>query len=220
MGVNSRAQLATAQGILQNRLRQKLMDQGVTLLAPETVYLSWDTKIGRDSVIYPHLYCDTGVEIGNKVEVLGFCHLAGCRIEDKAQIGPFARLRPQTHIGGQSRIGNFVEVKNASLAAGVKANHLSYLGDATIGENSNIGAGTVICNYDGVYKYHTQIGKESFIGSNSSLIAPVQIGNQAVIGAGSVISDDVPDGALALARTPQMTKSGIGKKLRGRKKRH
>ena len=208
MGVNSRAELAAAEAVMQRRLRARHMDEGVTFTAPETVFLSADTKLGRDCVVGPFVVFGPAVSIGDGVEIPAFCHLAGAKVGDRAILGPFARLRPGAELADGVHIGNFVEVKNAKLASGVKANHLAYLGDASVGEGTNIGAGTITCNYDGVDKHLTEIGKDVFVGTNSSLVAPVKIGDGAMIGAGSVITDNVPADALALGRGRQVVKEG------------
>jgi bifunctional UDP-N-acetylglucosamine pyrophosphorylase/glucosamine-1-phosphate N-acetyltransferase len=208
MGVNSRAELAAAEALMQRRLRARHMAEGVTFTAPETVFLSADTKLGRDCVVGPFVVFGPEVSIGEGVEIPAFCHLAGAKVGDRAILGPFARLRPGAQLADDVHIGNFVEVKNAKLASGVKANHLAYLGDASVGEGTNIGAGTITCNYDGVDKHVTEIGKDVFVGTNSSLVAPVKIGDGAMIGAGSVITDDVPADALALGRGRQVVKEG------------
>ena len=211
LGVNSRAELAAAEGAMQRRLREAAMAAGVTFTAPETVFLSADTKLGRDCVVGPFVVFGPEVEIGEGVTIPAFCHLAGAKVGDRAILGPFARLRPGAALAEGVHIGNFVEVKNAQLGAGVKANHLAYLGDASIGEGTNIGAGTITCNYDGIDKHRTEIGKDVFVGTNSSLVAPVKIGDGAMIGAGSVITDDVPADALALGRGRQAVKEGRAK---------
>jgi bifunctional UDP-N-acetylglucosamine pyrophosphorylase/glucosamine-1-phosphate N-acetyltransferase len=208
MGVNSRAELAEAEAAMQRRLRAHHMSEGVTFTAPESVFLSADTKLGRDCVVGPFVVFGPEVSIGEGVEIPAFCHLAGAKVGDRAIIGPFARLRPGAELADGVHIGNFVEVKNARLATGVKANHLAYLGDASVGEGTNIGAGTITCNYDGVDKHRTEIGKDVFVGTNSSLVAPVKIGDGAMIAAGSVITDDVPADALALGRGRQAVKEG------------
>jgi bifunctional UDP-N-acetylglucosamine pyrophosphorylase / glucosamine-1-phosphate N-acetyltransferase len=208
MGVNSRAELAEAEALMQGRLRAAAMAAGVTFTAPETVFLSADTRLGRDCVVGPFVVFGPEVTVGDGVEIPAFCHLAGAKVGDHAILGPFARLRPGAELGAHVHIGNFVEVKNAKLASGVKANHLAYLGDANVGEGTNIGAGTITCNYDGVDKHRTEIGKDVFVGTNSSLVAPVAIGDGAMIGAGSVITEDVPADALALGRGRQVVKEG------------
>lgn len=207
-GVNDRADLANVEALMQQRLRQKLMRDGVTLLAPESVFLAADTRVGPDSTIGPSVLFGPGVNIGRNVEILGFSHIAGATVGDNARIGPFARLRPGADLGDDVHIGNFVEVKNSRLDDGVKANHLAYLGDASVGARSNVGAGTITCNYDGVDKHRTKIGADVFIGTNSSLVAPVKIADGAIVAAGSVITEDVPAEALALGRARQVTKAG------------
>ncbi|QFU16490.1 bifunctional UDP-N-acetylglucosamine diphosphorylase/glucosamine-1-phosphate N-acetyltransferase GlmU [Microvirga thermotolerans] len=213
-GVNDRAQLAQAERMIQDRLRQDAMAAGVTLVAPETVFLSYDTKLGRDVVVEPHVVFGPGVVVEDGVVVHSFSHLEGTRIAAQATIGPFARLRPGAEIGPKAKVGNFVEIKNAQLGAGAKANHLSYLGDASIGADANIGAGTITCNYDGFGKYRTEIGEGAFIGSNSSLVAPIRIGAGAFVGSGSVITDDVPGDALALGRGRQVIKEEWARNFR------
>ena len=208
MGVNSRAELAEAEAVMQRRLRARHMAEGVTFTAPETVFLSADTELGRDCVVGPFVVFGPEVSIGEGVEIPAFCHLAGAKVGDRAILGPFARLRPGAELAEGVHIGNFVEVKNAKLATGVKANHLAYLGDASVGEGTNIGAGTITCNYDGVDKHRTEIGKDVFVGTNSSLVAPVTVGDGAMIAAGSVITDNVPADALALGRGRQVVKEG------------
>jgi bifunctional UDP-N-acetylglucosamine pyrophosphorylase/glucosamine-1-phosphate N-acetyltransferase len=203
LGVNSRAQLATAEGIWQDRARSAVMENGATLVAPETVWFSYDTLIGRDVVIEPHVVFGPGVIVEDGVQIRAYCHFTGARIGAGAEVGPFARLRPGAELGAGVHIGNFVEVKNTTVGAGAKANHLSYLGDGVVGARSNIGAGTIFCNYDGFFKHKTEVGEGAFIGSNSSLVAPVTIGEGAYIGSGSVITKDVAAGALALERTAQ-----------------
>jgi bifunctional UDP-N-acetylglucosamine pyrophosphorylase/glucosamine-1-phosphate N-acetyltransferase len=207
-GVNDRADLAHVEALMQQRLRVALMRSGVTMLAPETVFLAADTKVGPDSSIGPHVLFGPGVTIGRNVEILGFSHIAGATVGDGARIGPFARLRPGAELAEDVHIGNFVEVKNTQLGRGVKANHLAYLGDATVGTGTNIGAGTITCNYDGVGKHRTEIGADVFIGTNSSLVAPVRIADGAIVAAGSTITEDVPADALALGRARQSTKPG------------
>lgn len=217
LGVNSRAELAMAEQVLQRRLRAEAMAGGATLIDPQTVYLSADTKIGRDVVIGPHVVVGPEVEIADCVTIHAFCHIAGAKIAQGAIIGPFARLRPGTVLAEDVHIGNFVELKNAIVDRGVKANHLSYLGDVKIGRAVNIGAGTITCNYDGYGKYKTEIADDAFIGTNTSLVAPVSIGAGAYIGSGSVITDDVPPNALALGRGRQTVKLGWAADFRMRK---
>jgi len=216
-GINSRAELAAVEAAWQARMREKMMlELGVTLIAPETVWFSHDTCIGRDTVVEPNVVFGPGVRIGEGARIRAFSHVEGAAIGPGAEIGPFARLRPGTTIGERARVGNFVEVKKARLGAGVKANHLAYLGDAEIGADANIGAGTITCNYDGFFKYETKIGAGAFIGSNSALVAPVTIGAGALVGAGSVITRDVAAGAVALARGEQVEKPGRATDFRRR----
>ncbi|MEJ8573262.1 bifunctional UDP-N-acetylglucosamine diphosphorylase/glucosamine-1-phosphate N-acetyltransferase GlmU [Microbaculum marinum] len=203
-GVNTRAQLAAAEAALQARLRRRAMDGGATLVAPETVFLSSDTVLGRDVVVEPNVFFGPGVTIGDDVAIRAFSHIEGATISDGATVGPYARLRPGAGIGEGARIGNFVEVKAAAVEAGAKVNHLSYIGDARVGAGANIGAGTITCNYDGTAKHHTDIGAGAFIGSNSALVAPVRIGDRAYVGSGSVITSDVAADALAIARARQV----------------
>jgi bifunctional UDP-N-acetylglucosamine pyrophosphorylase/glucosamine-1-phosphate N-acetyltransferase len=207
-GINTKAQLAEAEAVLQARLRNAALEAGVTLIAPETVYLAADTKFGRDVTIEPFVVIGPGVAIGDGAVIHSFSHIVQASIGKNVSVGPYARLRPGTSLGDGSRIGNFVETKAAVLEEGVKVNHLSYVGDAHVGANSNLGAGTITCNYDGFFKHKTLIGKGAFIGTNSSLVAPVKIGNGAYIGSGSVITRDVPDDALAIERSPQTNREG------------
>lgn len=207
-GVNDRAQLAVAEKNMQGRLRAAAMAHGVTLLDPDSVYLNADTRFGRDVTVEPHVVFGPGVVVDDYVSIRAFSHLEGAEIGAGAIVGPFARLRPGAKLGQEVHVGNFVEVKNATLEAGVKANHLAYLGDAHIGARTNVGAGTITCNYDGVNKHKTIIGEGVFVGTNSSLVAPVTIGDRAYIGSGSVITDDVPSEALALGRGRQVVKDG------------
>jgi bifunctional UDP-N-acetylglucosamine pyrophosphorylase/glucosamine-1-phosphate N-acetyltransferase len=213
MGVNSRADLAQANAAFQERARARMMEDGVTLVAPETVFLSRDTVIGRDALVEPNVFFGPGVTVESGALIRAFSHLEGCHVSRGAIVGPYARLRPGAELAEDVRIGNFVEVKNAQIAEGAKVNHLSYVGDATIGRHSNIGAGTITCNYDGVMKHHTHIGERVFIGSNTMLVAPVSIGDGAMTGSGSVITSDVEPNALALARAPQVEKPGMARKL-------
>ena len=200
MGVDSRADLARAEAVMQRRLRDAVMEAGVTLVAPETVFLCHDTVIGQDSIVHPNVTFGPGVMVGSGVEIKSFSHLEGANIADAAIIGPYARLRPGAEIGVGARVGNFVEIKAASLGPGAKANHLSYIGDATVGAGANIGAGTITCNYDGFSKFHTEIGAAAFIGSNTALVAPVSIGDGAIVGAGSTVTQSVEADALAVVR--------------------
>lgn len=208
LGVNDRIQLAQAEAVAQDRLRRKAMAAGVTMIAPETVFLCADTGFGRDVEIGPHVVFGPGVSVEDGATIHAFSHLEGARVGAGAAIGPFARLRPGTALAEKARVGNFVEIKNANVAAGAKVNHLTYIGDADIGSNANIGAGTITCNYDGFFKYRTEIGENAFIGSNSSLVAPVKIGAGAYVGSGSVVTKDVTADALAVARGRQMEKAG------------
>ncbi|MGE5368552.1 MAG: bifunctional UDP-N-acetylglucosamine diphosphorylase/glucosamine-1-phosphate N-acetyltransferase GlmU [Chloroflexota bacterium] len=208
LGVNDRIQLAQAEAVAQARLRRSAMAGGVTMVAPETVFLCADTSLGRDVTIEPHVVFGPGVSIGDGAVIHAFSHLEGARVGPGAMIGPFARLRPGAVLAEKSKVGNFVEIKNANVAAGAKVNHLTYIGDADIGANANIGAGTITCNYDGFFKYRTQIGENAFVGSNSSLVAPVKIGAGAYVGSGSVVTRDVAPDALAVARGRQMEKAG------------
>jgi bifunctional UDP-N-acetylglucosamine pyrophosphorylase / glucosamine-1-phosphate N-acetyltransferase len=210
MGVNSRAELAEAEAQVQTRLRRAAMAAGATLLDPSTVWFSHDTRLGRDVTVGPSVVFGPGVRVGDRVEIRAFSHLEGATVEDDAIVGPFARLRPGARVGKGAHVGNFVEIKNAVLEAGAKANHLSYIGDARVGAAANIGAGTITCNYDGFVKAHTDIGKGAFIGSNTALVAPVSVGDGAIVGAGSVITQDVPADALAVARSAQKNKKGGG----------
>lgn len=203
LGINSKDQLALVEQIKQNQLRRQLLDQGVTLIAPETIFLTDDIKIGKDTIIHPNVVFGDKVEIGNNVEILSFSHIEHSKIEDNSKIGPFARLRSDNIIGPNCKIGNFVEIKNSSLEENVKASHLAYLGDSNIGKKVNIGAGTITCNYDGKKKSTTSIGDNSFIGSNTSLVAPLTIGKNTLVGAGSTITKNVPDNSWAIARAKQ-----------------
>jgi bifunctional UDP-N-acetylglucosamine pyrophosphorylase/glucosamine-1-phosphate N-acetyltransferase len=213
-GINTKAQLAEAEAVMQARLRKSALEAGVTLIAPETVYLAADTTFGKDVTIEPFVVIGPGVTIGDGAVIHSFTHITQSSIGKNALVGPFARLRPGTSVGEGAKIGNFVEAKAATLEAGVKVNHLSYVGDAHIGANSNIGAGTITCNYDGFFKHKTTIGKGAFIGTNSSLVAPVNIGAGAYIGSGSVITKDVPDDAMAIERSPQSNREGGAKRFR------
>ena len=218
LGVNSPSELAAAEAHMQKRLRAQVMAAGVTLVSPDTVYLSADTRIGPDTVVGPFVVFGPGVKVGAGVTIPAFCHIVGATIGDRAVIGPFARLRPGAALAEDVHIGNFVEVKNSRLAKGVKANHLAYLGDASVGEGANIGAGAITCNFDGIEKFRTTIGKNVFIGTNASLVAPLTIGPGAMIAAGSVITRNVPGDALALGRGRQETKPGLAKKWRAQRK--
>lgn len=206
LGINTRAELAAAESVFQARARAEALETGVTLIAPETIHFGFDTVIGRDAVVGPNVVFGPGVTVESGAEIRAFCHLEGCHVSQGAQIGPFARLRPGTEVADFARVGNFVEIKAAVLGEGAKVNHLSYIGDAEVGEGANIGAGTVTCNYDGVMKHRTVIGPRAFIGSDTMLVAPVTVGADAMTGSGSVITQDVPAGALALGRARQETK--------------
>ena len=213
-GINSKAQLAQAEAELQNRLRTAALEAGVTMIAPETVFLSADTKFGTDVIIEPNVVFGPGVTGEDGATIRAFSHLEGAHVGKGARVGPFARLRPGAELGKDVHIGNFVEVKASTIEAGAKANHLAYIGDTRVGEGANIGAGTITCNYDGVAKHRTDIGKGAFIGSNSALVAPVKIGDGAYVGTGTVVTKDVPADALAVARSPQTVKEGWAKRLR------
>lgn len=214
LGVNSRVELAKIGEIKQQQIRKRMMDAGVTLMDPKSVYFSYDTKIENDVVIHPNVFFGPKVVIKKDVEIKSFCHIEGTQINSGGVVGPFARIRPETQIDENVRIGNFVEIKKSHLKKGAKVNHLSYVGDAEIGENSNIGAGTITCNYDGFNKFKTTIGDNVFVGSNSALVAPVEIKNGAVIGAGSVITKNVEVDDLAVSRTKQLNLIEGGKKFR------
>lgn len=213
LGVDSRVDLAGADALFQSRARAELMGNGVTLMAPDTVYLALDTVIGRDTVIEPNVVFGPGVTVESGAHIRAFSHLEGCHVSRGAVVGPYARLRPGAELAEDTRIGNFVEVKAARIGEGAKINHLSYVGDATVGAGSNIGAGTITCNYDGVMKHHTQIGENVFVGSNTMLVAPVTLGDGAMTASGSVITRDVEADALAMARAPQEVKPGRARKL-------
>ncbi|MDG2296504.1 MAG: bifunctional UDP-N-acetylglucosamine diphosphorylase/glucosamine-1-phosphate N-acetyltransferase GlmU [Paracoccaceae bacterium] len=213
LGVNSRIDLAAAEATFQDRARNDLLENGVTMAAPESVYLSYDTVIGRDATIEQNVVFGPGVTIESGALIRAFSHLEGCHVAEGAVVGPYARLRPGTELAEAAKVGNFVEIKNAEVGEGAKINHLSYVGDATVGAKANLGAGTITCNYDGVMKHRTDIGAGAFIGSNTMLVAPVRIGAQAMTGSGSVITEDVAEGDLALARAKQVNKTGLAIKL-------
>jgi len=219
MGVNDRVQLARAEAAMQRRLRARAMIEGATLIAPETVFLSMDAKIGRDVTIEPHVVIGKGVTIDDGATIHAFSHLEGARVASRASIGPYARLRPGADVAERAKVGNFVEVKASTIEAGAKVNHLTYIGDARVGAGANIGAGTITCNYDGFGKYRTDIGAGAFIGSNSALVAPVTIGAGAYVGSGSVVTKDVEPDALAVARGRQANVPGWAKAFRERKKK-
>ena len=213
LGVNSRRELVEAEHIFQDRMREDMIANGVTLMAPQTVFFWHDTHIGRDAVIEPNVVFGPGVTVETGATIRAFSHLEGCHVARGAIVGPYARLRPGTELSEGVKIGNFVEIKNAEIAEGAKVNHLSYIGDATVGAGTNIGAGTVTCNYDGVFKHRTTIGENVFIGSDTMLVAPVTLGDNSMTGSGSVITRDVPAGDLAVARARQDNKTGLAVKL-------
>jgi bifunctional UDP-N-acetylglucosamine pyrophosphorylase/glucosamine-1-phosphate N-acetyltransferase len=206
LGANDRAQLAACEAIFQKRRRTEMLANGVTLVAPETVFFSADTDIAADVTVEPNVVFGPGVVVATGARIRAFSHLEGARVGEGATVGPYARLRPGANLGREVHIGNFVEIKNGRIEDGAKVNHLTYIGDARVGAKANIGAGTITCNYDGFFKHHTDIGAGAFVGSNSSLVAPVKIGDGAYIGSGSVITQDVPADALAVARGRQMTR--------------
>ena len=218
LGIDCRADLAAAEALVQARLREKAMAGGATLIDPGSVWFSHDTQIGRDVLIHPNVVFGPGVRVADDVEIKAFSHLEGASIGQSAAVGPFARLRPGAQIGSKAKVGNFVEIKNAVLGEGAKAGHLSYLGDGEIGAGANIGAGTIFCNYDGFVKARTTVGAGAFIGSNSALVAPVSVGEGAIVAAGSTITDDVPADGLAVARGRQVAKEGWAITFRSRKK--
>lgn len=207
-GINSRAELAEAEARWQQRRRRRAMEEGASLVAPETVWFAWDTELGRDVLVEPNVVFGPGVRVADHVTIRAFCHIEGAMLASHTEVGPYARLRPGAVLEEKAKVGNFVEMKKAVLGKGAKANHLTYLGDADVGAGANIGAGTITCNYDGYFKYRTVIGERAFIGSNSSLIAPVKIGADAIVAAGSAVSRDVADGELRLVRAEQLVKPG------------
>jgi bifunctional UDP-N-acetylglucosamine pyrophosphorylase/glucosamine-1-phosphate N-acetyltransferase len=217
MGVNSQAELAAAEAAFQQRQRLALMADGVSMIAPDTVHLSWDTQIAGGAVIEPYVVFGPGVKVEAGAVIRAFSHLEGATVRSGAIVGPYARLRPGADIGQDAHVGNFVEVKNVTLGAGAKANHLSYLGDGSVGAGTNIGAGTIFCNYDGFDKARTEIGQGAFIGSNTLLVAPITVGDRAFTGTGSVITEDVEADALALGRARQTVKPGWAKAFRALK---
>ncbi|MEE9317900.1 MAG: bifunctional UDP-N-acetylglucosamine diphosphorylase/glucosamine-1-phosphate N-acetyltransferase GlmU, partial [Rhodospirillales bacterium] len=218
MGIDSRADLARAEAAVQGRLREAAMAGGATLTDPESVTFNFDTKLGKDVTIGPNVQFGPGVTVGDGVEIMAFCHIEGAAIASGARIGPFARLRPGADIAEDVHIGNFVEIKMSAIETGAKVNHLTYVGDSRVGEKANVGAGTITCNYDGFEKHHTDIGKGAFIGSNVALVAPVKIGDGAVVGAGSVIAKDVAPGSLAVTRPPlKEIKDGAKRIKKGKK---
>jgi bifunctional UDP-N-acetylglucosamine pyrophosphorylase/glucosamine-1-phosphate N-acetyltransferase len=214
MGINTRAELAQAEAAIQQRLRHRAMIDGVTLIAPETVYLRSDTRFGRDVTVEPFVVFGDNVSVGDGVVIRSYSHIEGAAIAAGATIGPFARLRPGAQIGLDAHIGNFVEIKQAAIEAGAKVNHLTYIGDARVGAKANIGAGTITCNYDGFAKHFTDIGAGAFIGSNTALVAPVKVGDGAMVAAGSTITRDVPGDALAVARGRQEDIAGFAARFR------
>jgi len=216
VGVNSRSQLAYAEALFQQRLREEAMAKGVTLIDPSSVFLSYDTELGRDVVIEPNVFIGEGVSIGDGAIVHGFSHIVGAKIGKRASVGPFARLRPDAILAKDSKVGNFCEVKKAEIGEGAKINHLSYIGDSFVGAYTNVGAGTITCNYDGVNKHTTRIGRDVFVGSNSSLVAPLAIGDGAYVASGSVVTRDVEAEALALGRSRQENKPGYASRLKAR----
>ena len=216
LGIDTRAQLARAETLFQTAMRAEALENGVTLTAPDTVFFALDTHIGRDAIIAPNVVFGPGVTVESGAVIHAFCHLEGCHVSRGASVGPFARLRPGAELAEDVHVGNFVEIKNAVLDEGVKVGHLTYLGDAHVGEHTNIGAGTVTCNYDGVMKHRTEIGARAFIGSDTMLVAPVTIGAGAMTASGSVITTDVPAEALALGRARQVNKPGLAAKLMDR----
>ena len=213
LGVNSRAELIAAEADFQARARTAAIEDGVTLLAPDTVFFAYDTYLGRDAIIEQNVIFGPNVTVESGAKIRAFSHLEGCHVSQGATVGPYARLRPGAELQENVHVGNFVEIKNAIVAEGAKVNHLSYIGDADIGARTNIGAGTITCNYDGVFKHRTVIGEDVFIGSNTMLVAPVTVGNAAMTASGSVVSRDVPDGDLAIARSRQENKPGFAVKL-------
>lgn len=220
LGVNDRAQLARAEAVMQDRLRERAMANGATLIAPQTVTFSFDTRLGEDVIVEPNVFFGPKVTVERGAHIKAFCHIEGARIGPGAIIGPFARLRPGAAIGADARVGNFVEIKKASIEAGAKVNHLTYIGDARVGKGANVGAGTITCNYDGFSKHFTDIGANAFIGSNSALVAPVKIGDGAYVGSGSVVTKDVEDNALALSRAPQKHYPEWAARIRARRGRN
>jgi bifunctional UDP-N-acetylglucosamine pyrophosphorylase/glucosamine-1-phosphate N-acetyltransferase len=215
-GVNSRAELAHLELEWQRRRREQALDEGATLIDPESVWFAYDTKLGRDVTVEPHVVFGPGVEVADGATIHAFSHIEGAKIGGKASVGPFARIRPGTRLGDNTKVGNFVELKKAEVAGGAKINHLSYVGDASVGAKANIGAGTITCNYDGFRKYGTVIGAGAFIGSNTALVAPVTIGDGAIVGAGSVITRDVEPDSLALERNEQKGIAGWARRFRER----
>ena len=213
MGINSRAELAVAEVAFQSRARKQAMENGVTLHAPDTVYFSHDTYIGSDTIVEPNVVFAPGVTVENNATIRAFSHFEGCHVSRGSVVGPYARLRPGAELAEDVKIGNFVEIKNAVIDTGAKVNHLSYIGDAEIGEKSNIGAGTITCNYDGVFKHRTKIGSGVFVGSNTMLVAPVSLGDDSMTASGTIVTRDVPDGDLAVGRARQENKTGFARRM-------
>jgi bifunctional UDP-N-acetylglucosamine pyrophosphorylase/glucosamine-1-phosphate N-acetyltransferase len=213
LGINTRAELARAEQMFQNAMRTEAMENGVTLHAPDTVIFAHDTVIGRDAIIEPNVVFGPRVTVESNATIRAFSHLEGCHVSRGSTVGPFARLRPGAELNEDVHIGNFVEIKNATIDEGAKVNHLTYIGDAFVGKKTNVGAGTITCNYDGVFKHKTTIGANSFIGSATMLVAPVTVGNNAMTATGTVVTKDIPDGAMAIARTKQENKAGFAVKL-------
>lgn len=213
MGINSRSELASAEAAFQTRARSDAMENGVTLQAPDTVYFSHDTYIGADTVVEPNVVFAVGVTVENNATIRAFSHLEGCHVSRESVVGPYARLRPGAELAEGVKIGNFVEIKNAVIDAGAKVNHLSYIGDAQVGERTNIGAGTITCNYDGVFKHKTTIGRDVFVGSNTMLIAPVTLGDESMTATGTIVTHNVPDGDLAVGRARQENKTGFARRM-------
>jgi bifunctional UDP-N-acetylglucosamine pyrophosphorylase/glucosamine-1-phosphate N-acetyltransferase len=218
MGVNSRSDLAAADAAFQSRARAENLENGVTMHAPDTVFFAYDTHIGRDAEIEANVVFGPAVTIESNALIRAFSHLEGCHVSQEAIVGPYARLRPGAEIGNGARVGNFVEIKSSQVGEGAKVNHLSYVGDAEIGDAANIGAGTITCNYDGVFKHKTIIGERAFIGSNTALVAPVRVGHDAMTGSGSVVTEDVPDDAMAISRARQVNKPSLALRLMNRLK--
>jgi bifunctional UDP-N-acetylglucosamine pyrophosphorylase / glucosamine-1-phosphate N-acetyltransferase len=214
LGINDRVQLAEAEALFQADARRRAMLEGATLIAPETVWFSLCTRLGRDVTVHPNVVFGPGVSVADGAEIRAFCHLEGAEVGPGAAVGPFARLRPGARLAPEAHIGNFVEIKNAEIGQGAKVNHLSYIGDASLGPRVNIGAGTITCNYDGFSKHRTEIGAGAFIGVNTALVAPVGVGDDAYVATGTVVTRDVPADALAIARTPQQNREGVASRLR------
>jgi bifunctional UDP-N-acetylglucosamine pyrophosphorylase/glucosamine-1-phosphate N-acetyltransferase len=218
LGVNSRAELAQAEAVFQNRARAAAMEAGVTLIDPASVFFSYDTEVEPDVIIEPNVFFGRGVKIRRGARIHAYCHFDGAEIGENAEIGPFARFRPGSKLASKVKVGNFVEVKNANMAEGAKASHLAYVGDVDVGARSNLGAGTIVCNYDGFDKYRSTIGEDAFIGSDTALVSPVTIGDRAYTATGSVITKDVPAGALGVARGRQVNLEGWADKNRAKKR--